>query len=92
LLYEGTCNELNASYAADVYARLNGIGALDRAAAPSTWLHPDEHQIQRPHRHKPVTLPAHRPSWPAFSQVSERLHPIVVPCWYEYTNRSAAAR
>jgi indolepyruvate decarboxylase len=24
----GTCNELNASYAADGYARLNGLGAL----------------------------------------------------------------
>jgi indolepyruvate decarboxylase len=24
----GTCNELNASYAADSYARLNGLGAL----------------------------------------------------------------
>jgi indolepyruvate decarboxylase len=24
----GTCNELNAAYAADGYARINGIGAL----------------------------------------------------------------
>jgi indolepyruvate decarboxylase len=28
LKWVGTCNELNASYAADGYARLNGIGAL----------------------------------------------------------------
>jgi indolepyruvate decarboxylase len=28
LTWVGTCNELNASYAADGYARLNGIGAL----------------------------------------------------------------
>jgi len=28
LTWIGTCNELNASYAADGYARLNGIGAL----------------------------------------------------------------
>lgn len=26
--YSGTCNELNAAYAADSYARLKGIGAL----------------------------------------------------------------
>src|SRR5262249_25130741 len=28
LKWVGTCNELNASYAADGYARLNGLGAL----------------------------------------------------------------
>src|SRR5215469_818494 len=28
LKWIGTCNELNASYAADGYARLNGLGAL----------------------------------------------------------------
>src|SRR5580693_7817088 len=28
LTWVGTCNELNASYAADGYARLNGLGAL----------------------------------------------------------------
>jgi indolepyruvate decarboxylase len=28
LQWVGTCNELNAAYAADGYARLNGIGAL----------------------------------------------------------------
>src|SRR5215471_12659250 len=28
LIWVGTCNELNASYAADGYARLNGMGAL----------------------------------------------------------------
>src|SRR5215831_15341163 len=28
LSWVGTCNELNASYAADGYARLNGMGAL----------------------------------------------------------------
>ena len=28
LTWVGACNELNASYAADIYARLNGIAAL----------------------------------------------------------------
>jgi indolepyruvate decarboxylase len=31
LQYVGTCNELNAAYAADGYARLRGIGAFSRA-------------------------------------------------------------
>jgi len=32
----GNCNELNASYAADAYARINGIGVLSvtRCADP----------------------------------------------------------
>lgn len=28
LTYVGTCNELNAGYAADGYARIRGLGAL----------------------------------------------------------------
>ena len=45
LEYVGNCNELNAGYAADGYARIRGLGALavthavgTRAAEPcATW-------------------------------------------------------
>jgi TPP-dependent 2-oxoacid decarboxylase len=37
LKWVGTCNELNASYAADGYARLNGLAALTVTNAVGAW-------------------------------------------------------